>query len=379
MWGRIFKYRAALFIAPLLVAGAPSADHQTKNHNPHGDPTTGVERVVRHPSTRGDCSQCHEAHEADGGAWTHPFGLFAPNDNSICFAPGSAFPCHQAAPPGYPADEMDRIPEGLPHAGYFEVNAGGRRVAGVARLERWPGQLVFEDNRIVGEGHHLSPHHMDPDMPRRDSQGRGLCLNCHNPHGTENPFDILTAPYTSMSGWESLGPPPAYGLCLGCHGHGGPTGMRRENQWIEDYYDAAFQGDETAGHQIRFSPKSALAWPATVHKGDRLPCFDCHNPHGSRGHDGNRPNAFLISDQREGWSGLTETATDPEQNRRFCLGCHIPSDGIPGSVRVAGIVMNTIPPGIPEHAAFSFEGCFTCHGSDYGSATAHNVHHPKIP
>jgi hypothetical protein len=366
-------------LAGLQVAGSThTADHKDL-FDPHGDPDTGVWRIATQPPTRGECIQCHETHAPAGSAPPTRQGLFAPNDNGLCYCPGSASPCHQATPPGYPADEADRIPEGLPGAGYFEVNAGGRRVPGVLHRERWPGAIVFEDDRILGDGRYVSPHRSDANMPRRDPGGRGMCLNCHDVHGSENAFDILVDTYSSIAGWTDPGPPAAYALCFRCHGRRGPAGMRQENRWIEDYYDEALQGSGTAGHQIRLSAKSALSWPSTVRKGDRLPCYDCHNPHGSRGNDGSHPNAFLISDQRDSWSDLTATASDPLQNRRFCLGCHIPSDGMPGSVTVEGIVMNAIPAGVPEHATASWEGCFRCHGGDYSSATAHNVHHPRIP
>jgi predicted CXXCH cytochrome family protein len=281
-------------------------------------------------------------------------------------------------PPGYPADEGDRIPEGLPGAGYFEVSSGGDRLPGVEHRERWPGAIVFEDERILPGGHAVSPHRTDPEMPRRSPEGQGLCLNCHDPHGTPY-FDLLVAPYGPIGGWKDPGPPQAYALCFQCHGRSGPPGMDQENQWIEDYYDMSLQGDDTAGHAIRLSSDSALSWPGYVRRGDRLPCYDCHNPHGSRGYDGAHPNAFLLSDQRPGWSGLTDTRTDPEQNRRFCFGCHIPSDGVPGSQTVEGIVMNTIPDEVPEHASTATEGCFSCHGSAYDGPLSFNVHHPRIP
>jgi hypothetical protein len=107
-----------------------------------------------------------------------------------------------------------------------------------------------------------------------------------------------------------------------------------------------------------------------------LPCYDCHNPHGSRGNDGVQPNAFVLSDQRTGWSGLTDTIDDAEQARRFCFGCHIPSDGIPGSQTVEGIVMNALPDH-DGHTQAATKSCYDCHGRDYTSPTGHNVHNPS--
>jgi hypothetical protein len=150
--------------------------------------------------------------------------------------------------------------------------------------------------------------------------------------------------------------------------------MDGANRYIEDWYDAGLNGDH-AGHQIRMNPAVALSWPAHVQVGDMLPCYDCHNPHGSRGHDGVRPNGLLISDERPEWSGLEATRTDPAQARNFCFACHIPADGIPGSQVVEGIVMNSISMR-PGHASSDLQSCHDCHGRDYSGPTAHNVHNP---
>ncbi|MFH1573116.1 MAG: hypothetical protein ABIG68_03990, partial [Acidobacteriota bacterium] len=258
-------------ILMLLATQAPAEPPEPGDRifNPHGNPLSGVERIFTRPPSRGECTQCHDLHVREGEILSHRYGLFAPNDNGICYAPGAASPCHQAIPPGYPADESDRIPEDLPGAGYFEVNAGGTRAPGVELRERWPGAMVYESDRMLAGNHYVSPHRSDPDMPLTDDRGRGLCLNCHNPHGTENLFDILVDRYDGIAGWEGPEPPAAYRLCFRCHGHDGPPGMEIANQWIEDYYDEGLQGDGTAGHAIRLSPKSALSWPGSVRKGDR--------------------------------------------------------------------------------------------------------------
>jgi hypothetical protein len=124
------------------------------------------------------------------------------------------------------------------------------------------------------------------------------------------------------------------------------------------------------------NPDIALSWPAHIRQGDKLPCYDCHNPHGSRGFNGQGPNAYLISDERDGWYGLTHTKDDPAQSRRFCLGCHIPSDGVAGSLTVEGIVMNAIPDR-PGHRGTDTQGCFQCHGAAYSSSQSFNVHNPR--
>jgi len=355
---------AVLGTAVWVYAGAP--------YDPHGDPATGVLLKTTFPPTRGACTQCHPEHADDGfGSETV---LFTENDNRLAFFDQGEGPCHRDLPDNYPLTELDRIPEGQPNAGYFEANSGGIRRKGVRERGRWPGEAVFTSFDTTPSGRFISPHAQDPDMPRRGDTGEGLCLNCHTPHASENPFDLLTGVYLGIGGHESLGPPDRYQACLGCHGPAGPAGMDLENHRISDYYDAGLNGD-AAGHQIRRNPAVALSWPSHIQNGDMLPCYDCHNPHGSRGYNGVEPNGWLISDERPGWSGLTDTVGDPSQCRRFCFGCHIPSDGIAGTQEVEGIVMNVLS-GAAGHAAADAESCYRCHGSDYDAPLAHNAHNP---
>lgn len=359
---------AILTIATMVAAFAVG---QTPTPDPHSDPVSGVLRDGKIP--RGACRQCHPPH---GGSWATPRSklLFSENTNAIAFFDEGDGPCHSARADNYPLTEFDRLPDTEPEAGYFEANSGGTRIKGVRFRGRWPGEAVYTDPRLGPNGHYYSPHSQDPDMPRRDPGGEGLCLNCHSPHETPNPHDMLIAPYQAIGGGNAVGPPLEYELCFSCHGVDGPGGMDLENRFIEDYYDAGLNG-EHAGHQIRMNPDIAISWPSHIQQGDMLPCYDCHNPHGSQGYNGVEPNAFLISDQRREWSGLTDTLNDPRQCRQFCFGCHIPSDGVPGTRSVEGIVMNTLPRR-GEHRAGDTVSCYDCHGRDYSSATGSNVHNP---
>lgn len=342
--------------------------------SPHLDPDNGVRRVDSPTTPRGSCSQCHDLHALETGDSPYPNALFAENTNNLCYTQGGTGPCHQAMPGNYPATETSRIPEGFPDAGYFEYNGGGQKVFGTSFRDRWPGAQVFDNPGMVGGLGWFSPHRNDPDMPRKDGMGVGSCLNCHNPHGSENPFDMLVSPYRGIGGFDEPTYPTRYQLCFDCHSAFGPVGMEPVGRLIQDYYDSSING-ESAGHQINMSSDIAISWPSHIRKGDKLPCYDCHNPHGSRGYNGQGPNAYLLSDERPGWSNLTDTKNDPIQSRRFCLGCHIVSDGVPGSNIVEGIVMNTLPPE-DGHQAADFRGCFECHGSDYSSSTSFNVHNP---
>jgi hypothetical protein len=341
-------------------------------HDPHGNPETGVLRLPDEP--RGSCRHCHPTKGDSWDAFTHRQLLFEENTNDLAFAEEGPERCHRRRPSNYPLGESDRIPEGRPDAGYFEANSSGTRRTGLDFRGRWPGERVFRNARVAPGGRYYSPHGQDPQMPRRDPGGEGLCLNCHDPHGTPNAVDVLTAPYGGIDGHAEGTPPAAYGLCFTCHATGGPAGMEATGQRIADYYDSGLNGEQ-AGHQIRKNPRIALSWPSHVQAGDKLPCYDCHNPHGSEGNNRVEPNAFVISDQRREWSGIVDPAGDAVQSRRFCLGCHIPSDGIPGTQSVEGIVMNTISDR-EGHAAASAASCHDCHGRDYSGPTTRNVHNP---
>ncbi len=341
--------------------------------SPHLNPDHGVLRISETWAPRGSCSQCHVMHVTEMDESPTAGALFAENANALCYADGAG-PCHASTPSNYPATETSRIPAGFPQAGYFEYNSGGSKIWGVKYRGRWPGSIVYDNPGMTGFSF-FSPHRNDPDMPRLDATGLGSCLNCHDPHGAENPFDMLVAPYGGIGGYDEAGYPTRYQLCFDCHSNFGPGGMEPTGRYIADYYDSTINGDH-AGHQIRMNPRVALSWPPHVRIGDKLPCYDCHNAHGSRGYNNLGPNAYVISDERDGWYGLTNTKTDPTQSRRFCLGCHIPSDGMPGSLIVEGIVMNTIPLE-NGHASTDTQGCFECHGADYSSPTSNNVHNPE--
>ncbi len=347
---------------------------QTPTENPHSDAINGVNRIPTNPPTIGECGQCHPLHDNLGES-PEPKVLFAPNDNQLCYGAGGSGGCHDQQPSGYPAQEQDRLPEFSSAPGYFETNAGGQRIPGVLRRVRWAGMLVYEDPRAAANGHFYSPHRNDADMPLQDDDGTGLCRNCHDPHEGASDHDLLKAVYQPWGGDWSGRASVRMAACLDCHGPSGPIGMDEPNRAIADYYDNGINNDSRAGHQIRRNPAIALSWPSYMRAGDPLPCFDCHNPHGSRGGDGVSPNTFLISDQRPDWKGLVDTRTNPAESRAFCLGCHIPADGVPGSITVDGIVMNSLSSD-DAHYANSPRGCFECHGADYSTPTSDNVHHP---
>lgn len=365
---------AAASLAALTFLGVLCPSAQTTA--PHSDPIHGVRRILDPWAPRGSCVQCHNLSSLESGAAPSEKLLIAVNSNQFCFTADGSSPCHQQMPSNYPAVETHRIPVGFPDAGYFEYNSGGAKIHGVNLRSRWTGASLFDDTSILGPLLlFASPHRNDPDMPRLDGLGDGSCLNCHDPHETDNPFDLLVNTYRGIGGFDEPTYPTRYALCFNCHSAFGPAGMNVSGRLIQDFYDSSLNG-ATGGHQINLDPDIALSWPPHVRQGDKLPCYNCHNPHGSRGYNNQGANVYLISDQRPGWWGLTDTKNDDVQARRFCLGCHIPADGVPGSQQVEGIIMNTLSNEL-AHQSTSTDGCFECHGSDYDRSNDHNVHNPK--
>jgi len=369
--------RAAISVLVISILAIGSVQLSAQDlPGAHTDPVHGVERELTTPASRGACSQCHDMHAMDNGlASGEAPVLFRANDNGLCFDSSGVGGCHNEPAINYPLPDSEFMPEFSSYPGYPEANAGGELTHGVEMRGRWPGSGVYENSGQY-MGRDFSPHFVDSDMPLQDGQGAGACLNCHSPHGTENPFDMLIANYTNAGGHADFGPPPNQQLCFDCHGPNGPAGMNSSGRLIADYYDESVNPG-SAGHQIRRNPEIALSWPASVQVGDKLPCYLCHNPHGSRGTSGSSPNAFLLNDGRPGWNGLIDPRGNPRDSRAVCFGCHIPADGVPGSQVVMGIVMNTIPDRGP-HRMSSGRSCVEVHGVLYDTPSSVNIHNMVV-
>jgi predicted CXXCH cytochrome family protein len=352
---------AAAFVSGFGARATPPAMAQltAEPRKAHLDEEFGALRI---PSVaRGDCRQCHVSHDDLSPSSDN---LFTENNNHLCFSPDGIGGCHASEPSGgtagYPAQAGDRLPPATPWQGYFEANSAGIEAHGVNEQVRWPGQAIWENPSF-------SAHAYDADMPIEDDMGRGACKNCHNVHEGATPFDLTIDSAGPIS--AAAGPPSAYRLCLGCHSTAGPSGMNPEGRLIADFYDNSnADASAAAGHAFKTPHGSIQA-------GSKLPCYDCHNPHGSAGSNGLEPNAFLLSDERPGWYGLTDIRNDAAQVRRFCNGCHPFSDGV-GGAPVEGVMLSPLPDNEEAHRSTSFQHCYDRHGSDYGSPQGRNVHSP---
>jgi hypothetical protein len=357
--GRGFALVMFWALSILAFSSALEAGGGRYRTSPHGSSLTGVYRTNEYP--RGSCAQCHSSHDV---AAENPYSLFRENSNELCMT-ASQGGCHADQPTGatsgYPAQEGDRMPDGSTDPGYFEYNNGGVRLPGLLNLVRWPGKQVWENGEY-------SAHFSDPNMPTKDVVGNGSCGNCHDVHGGSSSHDMLDTTYAGIT--HSLTEPLAANLelCLSCHSRNGPVGMSDSSQYIADYYDRSLNPSGSSGHGISHGT-------GYVTTGARLPCYDCHNPHGSQGYGGLGANGFLISDQRPGWYGLTDIRNDSVQVRRFCFGCHKSSDGVGGGT-VEGITLPALPLEVADHSSQATSHCYDCHGRDYSSSTSYNVHNP---
>jgi len=353
-------YALGIVVLVVLSDTFALADSGNYRKSPHGSQTDGVLRVTGIP--RGSCAQCHSSH--DGGN-AQPFGLFRENSNELCFS-ASIGGCHADRPAGassgYPAQESDRMPMGSADPGYFEYNSGGVRIPGLSNQVRWPGQTIWQDPVN-------SPHYSDPDMPIKDVYGHGACDNCHDPHGGQSLHDMLDTTYSGIVGSQLDATPANYSLCFKCHIIAGPTEMDVASRNIAYYYDRTVNPGLLSGHGIQTGG-------GYVPSGARLPCYDCHNPHGSVGNGNGGPNKFLLSDQRPGWYGLDSIQTSSAQVRRFCFGCHRSSDMQFGGT-VEGITLGPLPSDVPAHSSTDSTHCYSCHGNDYSGPTSNNVHNPS--
>ncbi len=332
----------------------------TYRESPHGSLLNGVQRSTELP--RGSCVQCHSNHD---GGMARPFGLFQENSNELCMSQ-SVGGCHADQPSGattgYPATEANRLPLGSSDPGYFEHNSAGIRIPGVNNLVRWPGRTVWQNPTF-------SAHYFDSDMPIKDAFGNGSCDNCHDVHGGVSTRDMLDTTYNGIVGSQIGTRATSFELCIGCHSMNGPLGMRESSKYISDFYDRAINPGERSGHGV----SSGSGYVPT---GARLPCADCHNPHGSQGYANGGANGFMLSDERPGWYGLTDIRNDNLQVRRFCFGCHVSSDG-QGGGQVEGMALGQLPSEVSAHSFGGTVHCYDCHGRDYGSPTGFNVHNPS--
>jgi predicted CXXCH cytochrome family protein len=241
------------------------------------------------------CGVCHENH---GSVYEKLLGArdvatntnringqaITGNDNSVCFA------CHTVASTGFPI--YTRLPNGYPDTA------------------TWPGRAVYT-NATYGIHRTLDGGLPGSTLP---DYAPGDCKTCHDVHGTANQYDELTATFTQAN----------FGLCFVCHDANGPA---TDN--IAQWYPAA-SGGTASNTTRRYGHKTVEA--GTLPAGSALPCYDCHNPHGSGNTYGLQvvtqtgPSTTISVTTFSATPGTPYAPSDALQVRAFCFTCHVPSD-----------------------------------------------------
>jgi len=305
------------------------------------------------------CETCHAVHGASADSRRIPAKRIngvnvASAGNELCLA------CHSTGAawfgPGYPEPaNPTRDATGYPIAGTW---TGPDTYESTSSAHR----LIPEATRTVGVSE-----------PVRREQGD--CLYCHAAHGGANDYDGLLTTYTVPS-TATLAADKADGsyaaLCFTCHGGQTPSGFATTPVDIKRFATAS---GGRGGHAIVTSG-------GTLPVGSPLPCFECHNPHGS-----SRDNASMLSDER---GANLSTSTDAGV-RAFCFTCHTTSDTAHGWDSDAGalapVALGSEIVGLPRdgallrlpatsgHAETDTASCYDCHGDSY-ELDGRNVHNP---
>ena len=307
------------------------------------------------------CASCHDNHGSNApkllGEFTYSDNssrinnrVITANDSTVCFA------CHELASTSFPATETAR------EAGTGYLYSG-----------TWPGQARYTTS--YDSFTHTGNGHLNATWPGT-SYGSGDCKNCHNVHGTGNTYDALRS--GDASGTYAYSD-ASFTVCFRCHGdEAGSPGFATTN--IEQYYPAAAGGTGTgsrAGHRV----KSDIAG-ATLSQGQAMPCYNCHNPHGSRAQ-------YSLQVRDIGDNDGEIDVSDASGVREFCFTCHSTADtavGWTGS-GYAAVGVTTVEgirrdgsdgsvlklPNETGHKSTDGQSCYQCHLNDDDQQPAQSV------
>lgn len=164
-----------------------------------------------------------------------------------------------------------------------------------------------------------------------DTAGRvaGDCLWCHASHRSTATYDGLLGEYRATTATDAAGGATAgrYAqACFECHGNSSstvylPAATYTNAYWkntagAPDIYTLVTDTTNSrSGHRVKTASGAYYA------QGSPLPCYECHNPHGSK-----NGNVLMISDALGGNLNPGGTAA---QVRQFCFSCHTTGDGTP--------------------------------------------------
>jgi len=309
-----------------------------------------------------DCASCHDPHRSSAANPMLPQSTI--NNRSVSAAGNSwCLACHD--------NDNSWFGVTYPLSSAPAVDASGYPVTGT-----WLGKTTYNGPT---NAHRLVPETTQTLAPTGEVRRvAGDCLYCHAAHRGPNTYDGLVATFRPSSA-STLADDKSQGtyaaLCFTCHGGAIPSGFATAPVDIKRFVTS---GGDTAGHSIVTSG-------GLLPVGAPLPCYECHNPHGSE-----RGNDSMISDVR---GGSLATTGGVQAVRAFCFTCHTttgtakgwdseaatytavaPGDKVVGIPRTGGVLKL---PSFLGHAQNDSASCYDCHGSGYG-AGANNVHNPSL-
>lgn len=318
----------ALFALPLF------AKNGAFRSTAHGDMTKGPQR--RAEAQTGSCAQCHDHRLSQSGAAANTeHGLFAPDDNDLCFF------CHAG-----PSDD------------------------GV-----YPGRGEWSRS-----AHALSPQMVRGGSHARPTMDAGKCVNCHDPHGVKDSAGLIPAMLDTR----------ATELCLSCHDGSRGADVNSAITRMPYRHGMSARGRHDP-HEGGDPAKFGGIGGANRH----VECSDCHDIHRSTTRRSNSaPEAspalqgvsrVQVANGAAGaapnytWRGADDPAVANEYE--VCFKCHSSWTRLP--VGKPDLALLTNPANASYHpiqaagkshidrASFTFGygeesivGCTSCHGSD---------------
>lgn len=292
---------------------------------------------------------------------------------------------------------------------YPSMASPTRDAAGYPVTGTFPGKTVYNDTSKNRHAAIPSGVTTDSMLPAQTiARATGDCLWCHEAHGGRSAYDSLPttfgAPATATVTTDRTRGDYA-AACFICHGGGSweASGAVNIKQYATKTPD---DSTVTSGHRIK---TGGAALPLNA----PLPCYDCHNPHGSA-----RNNKMLLADTLGQSLDATVSggivATGAGRVREFCFTCHSTSDAsakvwdsaagsytsatssmfvqglrrdgtlLAGQTRPSGYSLDQnylkLKPlgGADAHSQSSAKSCYDCHGKNYNGAGAPNVHAPTM-
>lgn len=307
-------------------------------------PSSGhsVEEAAADPDLTNYCSSCHGPHgDPNDGEDDLPkleingFTVDRATDpNSWCEA------CHD---PDRPATENWSGETGDAYYDQIFTSRDADTYITFGTFRGWDAYNSTSAHALIPADSFVNPVNASDTVVRAE----GDCLWCHSSHRSENIYDNLVGEFG----------PTSWAVCDDCHLVLNPA------------------GDWGTGHIIDDAASPLDGLP--------LPCYECHNAHGSK-----NGNTMLAQDSLGQLLNPDSDSTTytVETQAQFCYTCHLSSDGygwnsyasppamepwatlqsVPGiTTTVAGIAradMIVLPPSIAQHDSGTLVGC-SCHGS----------------